>query len=207
MSMPIFRAVYAAILCLPLMGCLGAGTGGGPSVARAVSVADGAVTVVGPSGYCVDNRNSRLTGEAFIMLGSCAALSPKVGGPVGAPAILTATVSSNPLTVSPPLKDLETFLKTQAGRSALSRSGQAESVEIKTTNVKNDVLYLTIKDTAPMKDGEAVDPVYWRAIFALNGRLVTATVISFAEPSLGQEGGKNLLQQYIGALRAGNEAS
>lgn len=205
MSMPISKTILLVLGCLALANCRGIELGG--SVEQAVSVASGAVTISGPRGYCIDKRLSRLQGEAFVAMGSCAAISRGASGPVGTPGVLTATVASNPLTVSPPLEDLETFLTSPAGRSALSRSGQAESVEVEASEVQNDILYLTIRDTAPTKDGETVDPVYRRAVFALNGHLVTATVMSFAEQPLSADARNTLLLQFVNHLQTTNEAS
>lgn len=192
-------AALAAILALAA--CEGGiGTGAPASVA----VAGGALTVAGPAGYCVDRRLSR-TGEAeaFVVLGSCAAFSRGAARPPGTPAVLTATVSAEPA-AEPERGTLERFLRSPQGRAAISRAGRAETVEILSAQSERDVLFLYIRDSSAAAEGPATDPAYWRAVFGLNGRLVTATVLAFADRPLSRDQGFDLLTDFVARLRAAN---
>ncbi len=179
--------------------------GPGTSAPATVTVAGGAVTVGGPSGYCVDRRLSGTSaGEAFTVLGSCAALSRGGSAPAGVPAVLTATVSSDPLEVPPEPAALEAFLTSAAGRAALSRAGDAATVEVLATKRGEGIVKLFLRDTAVAADGPPTDPAYWRAVFVLRGHLVSATVLSFADRPLGPEDGLRKLDEFVAQLRALN---
>lgn len=203
--MPISKVIYFYVLALVLAGCQGIALGSRPT--ESVSLADGAITISGPQGYCIDRRLSRLRGESFVVLGSCAALSRGAEGPAGIPGVLTATVSANATPALPSSEVLENFLRSPAGLAAVSRSSQAGTVEIQEAETSDGILFLTIHDSAPAREGAAVDPVYWRAIFELNGRLVTATVMSFTDRPLGPDAGRGLLSRFVAELKTTNTAS
>lgn len=197
---PAFAALAATVL---LSGCVGAGlTGGAPAT---VSVARGAVTVTGPAGYCVDRRLTRDgPDEAFVVLGSCAALSRGGRAPAGTPAVLTATVSPPSGAELPPPSDLEAFLLSDEGRAALSRVGDAGTVEIVETERDDDVLYLYLRDSAAGSEQPGAAPAYWRALFGVEGRLVSATVLAFADRPLSVDQGFAKLAEFVARLRAAN---
>jgi hypothetical protein len=195
------RRAVALTALLALTACEGGLSFGAPA---AVAVADGAVTVAGPAGYCVDRSLSRIGGsEAFVVLGSCAAFSPVATRPQGTPAVLTATVSAEPAAPPEP-GDLERFLRSPQGRAAISRTGHAETVEILSARREQGVLLLHIRDESAGAEGPATDPAYWRAVFGLNGRLVTATVLAFADRPLSRDQGFRLLAAFVDRLKAAN---
>jgi hypothetical protein len=180
---------------------------GGPGAPTSVVVAGGALTVAGPAGYCIDRRLSRTGGaEAFVVLGSCAAFSRSAARRPGAPAILTATVSAEPA-AAPDRRSLERFLRSPQGRAAISRAGRADTVTILSARNERGVLFLQIRDTSATAEGPATDPAYWRAVFGLNGRLVTATVLAFADRPLSRDQGFGLLAEFVARLRATNPAA
>jgi hypothetical protein len=199
-TLPGIRAATLVAL-LALAACEGGLSFGAPA---SVAVAGGAVTVAGPAGYCVDSRLSRTGGtEAFVVLGSCAAFSPVAARPEGTPAVLTATVSAEPAAPPEP-GDLERFLRSPQGRAAISRTGRAETVEILSTRREQGVLLLHIRDEGAGAEGPATDSAYWRAVFGLNGRLVTATVLAFADRPLSPDQGFRLLDAFVDRLKAAN---
>lgn len=199
--LPSRRRSAALAALLALAGCAGGLSLGAPET---VAVADGALTVAGPAGYCVDRRLSRTGGpEAFVVLGACNAFSPVAARPRGTPAVLTATLSAEP--AAPPEPGaLERFLRSPPGLAAISRAGRAETVEILSARGEDGVLVLHIRDTSAGAEGPATDPVYWRAVFGLNGRLVTATVLAFASRPISRDQGFRLLADFVARLRAAN---
>lgn len=204
MSMPTSRSGVFLGALLALSACIDAAANLGPPL-RSLAVADGAVTVSGPSGYCVDRRLSQAgSGEAFVVLGSCAALADGGEAPAGPPALLTATVSGAQVPAAPGPDALERFLRSEPGRSALARDGRAESVTILRARREQGLLLLQIRDTSPGGIGRSTDSAYWRAVFAVRGRLVTATVLAFDDRPLSSDLGFRLLGQFVARLRAAN---
>jgi hypothetical protein len=198
----------AAAALLALSACVPAAPSGEraarPAPAR-MAVAGGAVTVGGPSGYCVDPGASREgPGGAFVLLGSCASISgsftalrPK------RPGILTASVApgSGDETFAAAFPSMARFLASPAGRAALSRTGKAETVEIVTITSAGDVMYVHARDGAP---GQEVEADYWRALMAVNGQIVTLSVLGLRDKPVPPEAKLALLESFVKKVRALN---
>lgn len=197
-------AALAALLAV------GSGCGaipGATAAPEALTVAGGAVTITGPRGYCIDTAASgdREFG-AFVLLGSCASLDRDVSRPhPRAPGVLTVTVSNGAIgqtEVEPLLARLETFFQTPEGRASLSRDGRAGSVELLTTRIGNDALFLHARDASGRARG--IHDEYWRALFGVNDRLVTLSVNALPETPLSAEDGFNTLNAFVAQIRAAN---
>lgn len=176
-----------------------------------MAVAGGAVTVAGPSGYCVDRTASRSGAEgAFVLLGTCAALSgtPLAGQPAR-PAVLTASVVPGPAdeaTFVASFPAMARFFGSDPGRAALSRSGRAATVRLSAVSSREGVLYLNLTDTAALS-GQTVEPDYWRAILALRGHLVTLSVMSLADRPLSSAEKRRILDTFATRMRAANSGT
>jgi hypothetical protein len=167
-------------------------------------VADQSVIVAGPPGYCVDRGLSRMgDGAAFVLLGSCASISGSAAAPMpSAPAILTVSVSEA-VGEAVDIEILRAFLATRDGKAALSRSGDPASVGILETRSSGGVLYIHARDTsAGVMPGMA--DTYWRALFELNGRLVTAAVVGMDRRPIAPEEGLATLKSLTERLRREN---
>ncbi|HDR27975.1 hypothetical protein [Rhodovulum sp.] len=193
----------AALAALALAGCL---DGAGRAAPQAVAVAGGSVAIAGPSGYCVDTAATH-DGEqgAFVLLGGCAALSgaPDAPSPVRN-ALLTASVAANPGPGGRPddrAVMLSRFFEAEEGRAALARDGNAASVTVMQTFERDGVFVLRARDrSAGLAPG--LRDEYWRAIFEVNGRIVTASVIGFADAPLDEEAALALLLEFAARIRA-----
>ena len=171
-------------------------------------VSRGAVTIVGPTGYCVDRSAGQDSDAgAFVLLGSCASLgnnaafaAPRV------PGALTASVSvDNGANIGGELGRLGAFFRTSQGREALARDGQATSVTMLSASARDDVLFMKVRDTsANPVNGLAQD--YWRALFDLRGRIVTLSVNSFQKKPMSSDDGFTTLAEFVARVRAQNPA-
>lgn len=176
-------------------------------VPEAVSVADRSVIVAGPPGYCIDRSALRDRPEgAFVLLGSCAALASDASLPHPAsPGVLTVSISERALgtrTAASLLEELEAYFRTEAGRAALSRSGAGGTVEILDTRTDGGVLYLHTRDEASAGLGMAEET--WRALFAVNGRLVTLAVNAPVARPLPANEGRRTLSAFTRRIRTAN---
>lgn len=194
-------AIFGAALAL-------AGCDGGGFVTRAaperIVVADRSVVVAGPPGYCVDPVLSRDSGAtAFVLMGSCAAIAGSAGQPAPrVPAILTVSVSAD-LGGGPDMDELRAYIATPEGRAALSRSGDPSSLAILETRSADDVLYILARDSSgAILPG--VSNTYWRALFDLNGRLVTAAVVGIEQRPITRDTGFSTLESLTERLRREN---
>ncbi len=181
---------WTVALSLVLAGC--ALPGAAP---RQVQVLDGAVLVRAPQFYCVDQQSAPSSSDtAVVLIGRCNA-----DGHVAA-ALLTVTVgpaASSGVMLAPD-EALRGFMASAAGRRVLARSGRAGDVEVVSSGVADGILLLHLLDR------EAGD--YWRAIFGVNGRLITISASGAVGVPLTPDEGRKLVQQSVDALRAANPA-
>lgn len=206
MSIWISKAL-ALCLLVALPGCLAESEVTRRAPER-IAVADRSVIVAGPPGYCIDTSATRdsATG-AFVLLGSCASIanSPRAAKPAE-PALLTASVSpTSPAAASASADQLAAFFRSDAGRAALARNGKAASVRVLATQTRNGALYIHASDNSGSRTGSLM-PDYWRGIFNLGGRLVTVTVIGFAERPLSKAASIGTLDAFAARIRAENRS-
>jgi len=193
----------ALAFTLALAGCADLTSAFSP--ATSLTVARGAVVVAGPRGYCIDRRLTRTgEGESFVVMGACSAFPFGTDNPVGQAAVLTATVGGEVTTGAFDPDVVEGFLRSAQGRATLSRSGRAETVDIRQVRQDPAVLSLMIRDTTAVGEGPPVDPTYWRAIFLVRGHLVTATVMAFHDSPLSMDQGFFTLADFVNRIRAAN---
>lgn len=169
-----------------------------------VFVVDQAVAVAGPPGYCVDDRVSRADeGQAFVLLASCASISrdPRQPKP-GVPGLLTVSVAQvgQPDQLALLIPRMDDFFRSQEGRAALSRSGEAQSVDILEIRQGKDSLYIHARDRAAGLS-PAIRDEYWRALFDVNGRLVTASVTAFAARPIAEAASVAMLDALTARIR------
>lgn len=203
------RAVGALFGALMLAGCM---ESGGGLVSRLsspvdrVSVADNRVTVTGPSGYCVDRNATRARVQpAFVMLASCAAVSRNADAPAPrVPALLTATVANQ--TAPVPASEIESetfraFFTSTDGRAALARDGRADSVEILDMFRQSGVFFIHANDHSAVTETNLRED-FWRAIFDVNGRTVSASLFVFRNRPISDDAGLSTLNEFASRIRA-----
>ena len=190
----------AAFLIIGLLaGCLSS-----PQVTR---VAGGNVAITGPTGYCIDRATaSGVPNSNVVMMASCAALDQSVAAPhPSAPAVLVASVSSpeRSVPVAQSLPALKTFFRSDLGRASLSKSGRPESVRILGVSSHQDVLILHARDRSS-ELADSLQDEYWRALFDLDGRTISATVYATRSRPISADTGKTLLLNFVNQIRAAN---
>ncbi|WP_143093132.1 hypothetical protein [Celeribacter neptunius] len=173
---------------------------------RSVTLSQSNVSVAGPSGFCVDPGSIRDTPEGgFVLLGNCGGLSGRSNPALkGKTAMLT-------LSVTAPMQDpeqfdtpsLEAFFRSEAGRRTLSRAGAARTVTVIESAPEAETLWLHARDSAPgALPGQGAE--YWRALFLLDGRLVTATATPFAEAPMPEAQLRGVLSRFVAELKRRN---
>jgi hypothetical protein len=200
------RRTLAGLSLLAVVGaCVPSELGRVPASNR-ITVADGTLTLVAPRGYCVDPASTRDTAEgAFVLFGTCAAISRDPNAPRPAyRALLSATLG--PQTTEPMaarFAGMEAFFRSEPGRAALARSGQAKDVTIEKVTRKGDLLLLKINDrSAPQSVPVAAR--YWRAIGQFGGRVTALSVMPLQAVPLDDSAQIDLLQSFASATRAAN---
>ena len=206
-----WTAAAAAGLALLLAGCAdqpgvaGQGAHRAPAL-KARRVARNDVAIAGPKGYCVDPRATREAGTgAFVLLAGCAVLD---GQPVAdrpqPRAVLTASVSPEGLPGrSPGPAELEAFFRSAEGRAALAQDGRPDSVALGRAEARGGVLFLRLKDGSRGRPEELGDDA-WRAVFALNDRIVSLSATSLAAAPMGEAELRRTLDQFVAAVKAAN---
>lgn len=203
---------------MALGGCIDLKLGGGgkldgaaPSTApEQISVSSKEVTIAGPHGFCVDPTETKDKAKsAFVLLGSCAAISNTSHLPEPfVPAILMASVSrktdSAPIATS--MDALTRFFKSEAGRAALSRDGKAGTVEVIETLGRDGAFYIHARDTSTGTLSGAGDE-YWRALFNVNGRIVSASVVGLEEFPISKSEGFDTLGAFADRIKSVNDVA
>ena len=163
-------------------------------------VLDDSVVIAAPYGYCID-RLGTLTGRrmAFVLMASCRAVtgdsraaSPEIHG------LLTASIDGRG-DAFPTLRELSSYFTSPGGRAALSRSGNAEAMELGAIFSRDDVLYLQARERGgdPAMGGQS-----WRAVFELNGRMVTASLRELSGFPIADEDGFQTVTRLVERIRA-----
>lgn len=177
------------------------------SAPEQVRVSGNEVVIAGPHGFCIDPTETKDKAKsAFVLLGSCAAISniPFKPSPE-IPAILMATVSgktdSAPIATS--MAALTAFFKSEAGRAALSRDGKAQTVEVIETLGRNGAFYIHARDSSTDTLAGAGDE-YWRALFNVKGRIVSASVVGLKEKPISTAEGFETLGAFADRIKRAN---
>ncbi|MBT0957354.1 hypothetical protein IV417_08150 [Alphaproteobacteria bacterium KMM 3653] len=171
---------------------------------REVAVAEGAVTVAGPDGYCIDTgaTKDRKRG-AFVLLASCASVLQSASAYVPVTnALLTVSVGGEGS--ADLLVDAEAsraYFASAAGRAALSRDGKAESVVVESAQVSGDFFLVQTLDSSG-KGPDGLGPRTWRAFFDQGGRAVVASVIGYEERALEPTAAFDLLRRFAGTIQS-----
>ncbi|TCO73517.1 hypothetical protein [Rhodovulum euryhalinum] len=212
--LPRGRSIAAGLVALALAGCVGGGPGataglGGFAASRAapqkVTLSDGVVAIAGPRGFCIDGTATR-DGEngAFVLMASCAAITGRRTAPTPATdALLTASVAANPGPGGSPEDRalvLARYFSSDEGRAALARDGRAASVTVDQMFDRDGLFFLRARDrSAGLKAGLRDD--HWRAIFEVNGRIVTASVVGFETTPISDEAALAVLREFADRIR------
>ena len=183
------RLGLALLLALGLAAC---DTGG----LTAVSVLNGAVTVAAPDGYCISTDQVQQSKDtAVVLIGRCLAsglVAPAVisvsVGPAGSGGVIVAGDAA-----------LASFFGGPDGLSLLARSGKAKDVALIETRAAPGALLIHLKDTSLGS--------YWRAVTALNGRLVTISATGTGGVALDEAASLGAVRQTLAVLQAANPAA
>lgn len=199
------RSLLLLPLCLALSGCLETtGSGGddayfsskrrpmGPVHASA-GMAGGSVVVRGPDDYCIEGRSLKIRADGgFALLARCDILS---GGEMGNPvalAMLTATVTP--------------YEGTLPGAASMARDFAAGGTPVLSSAERDGVrlLHLGAGGNARVR---AADPRQWRAVFLVNGSLVSLAAYGPKDSAVAGSGGRALLLSMARAIRAASPQS
>ena len=191
------RPVLAALILLA-----GCETGIENRGIRTLSVLDGAVSVRGPEGYCVDQQSSR-AGSGFAVLAGCAVVSDATMMPTveGLITVQIGAASSASVTGAEP--EMAALLRTTLGAQLLSAASNPASVQVARVDRADGVVVVRFSDATPAAT-PGLEPSEWRAFLDIKGRLTTISLRGFVRAPIPSEQGLRLLSQAIGALRAAN---
>ena len=169
-------------------------------------VAGGDITIAGPPGYCPDRSATRASsGQSLVVLGSCASVrnSPNAAKPP-IPAVLTASVSrASGAGISGSTVQLAEFFRSVEGRAVLARNGKSASVRIMSVRRQSGAFLMHIDDGSPAQVA-GLSRRYWRALFDLEGRIITVSVIAFAAKPMSDAFARATLEAFISRIRQEN---
>ncbi len=160
------------------------------------------VMIAAPRGYCIDRLASLADSRvAFVLMASCRSITGDFHASTPSrPGLLTASVDGSGDAV-PTHRDLADFFASHNGRAALSRSGNAEAMELGAVFTRDGVLYLHASEAV---GGGTMAGHSWRAVFEINGRMVTATLRDLADHPIPADEGFRTVEQFVERLVAAN---
>ncbi|MGQ0566577.1 MAG: hypothetical protein ACT4OK_16100 [Gemmobacter sp.] len=179
----------AALLPMLLAGCVATGgvqIGTGPD----------AFTIAAPRGYCLaEGAVARQRGSDF------AAFTPCTGSTATGVLSATVGVAGSAQPVDP--QAMAAFFASPAGRRALSRARDAASVQVHQVLAADGAILVLMTDRAPPP--AAIGPgTSWRAVMAVDGRLVTLSASPARGTTLPPEVGRRLIGSFVAAMRTAN---
>lgn len=180
------RAVILAA-CLPLAACLGSGDDASSQEAlQSVAFYNGAVTVTGPSGYCIDRASVKSdAGGRFALLASCESLTGQPGIAVP-PAVMTVAVLPRATAAVQPDA---TAMADALGPDTVHRTEEGDGITlVQVANGGEEIL-------------PGGDPVHWRASMMINGHIVGLAVYGPKGGEIAGPRGRALLRDLAEALR------
>jgi hypothetical protein len=117
---------------------------------------------------------------------------------------VTVVVSSDPstfLNVRERQGLLADYFRSPPGRAALSRTGRADTVRVDEIRNGDGILYIRATDSgrSPLP---GMAESHWRALFDVNGRLVTVSVSGFTDKPMSAEDGFRLVRSATQRIRS-----
>lgn len=205
------RAAALSFAAAALAACVPGGLGPAAPVTRSMAVSGGTVTIAGPAGYCIDRGASRDGPEtAFVLFGTCAALAGSLAaGQPAKPAVLTVSVTPGAPgeeSFAESFPSIARLVRSEPGRAALSRSGDAETVVVQEITAAGNVMYLRLQDRSAT-EGPPVEAEYWRAIMVEEGRIITLSALGLRDRPLSSSDKRRALEALVRAVRAANSGS
>ncbi|SDJ69951.1 hypothetical protein [Aliiruegeria lutimaris] len=168
-------------------------------------VLDESLVISAPRGYCIDPLAS-LSGHraAFVLMASCRSVTgdlraarPEIQG------LLTTSVDGH-VGPFPSQGDLSRFFGSATGRAALSRSGNAEAMELGAMFSRSGVLFLRADERG---EDPALGGASWRAVFELKGHMVTATLRDLVGQPIKDSEGFRIVEELVDAILSANPNS
>ena len=177
-------------LFLTLASCVAGGgvqIGTGPDAFR----------IAAPAGYCLaEGAVARQRGSAFAAFIPCAPGSTATG-------VLSATVGAAGSAQPVDPQAMAAFFTSSAGRRALSRARDERSVTVHEVLSSGGGILLRMTDRA--RPPAAIAPgESWRAVLAVDGRLVTLSASPGPGTTLPRDAGRRLIGGFVAAMRQAN---
>jgi hypothetical protein len=166
-----------------------------------VALSQSGVTLVGPSGYCVDKTSITRASAALFPCAIFTTSIIEVPDDIGALRLTIEPKTGNNGSID--ATALEAFLRSEKGKSMLARSGKADAVQIERTELTKEAFYLRVLDTSPSAYGKT-NIGEWRAITQLNGRLSIASAGGYGRIQMEEGASLRLLKSFVATLRSEN---
>lgn len=172
---------------------------GPPPLAQKLAVLGDSVVIAAPSGYCIDSLGSIETDlQAFVLMAACGAVpsSRRAARNGQTPGLLTASVDGAAGGL-PSVAEIDAYVGSAEGRAALARSGDPAALRVGRSYARDGVFFVYLLDSSedPVLAGHS-----WRAVFPVNGRLVTATLRDFVDDPISPAAGFRTVEQFVSRI-------
>lgn len=198
------KSIYVLAAMVALAGCDGIGQAMTPAggALESLPLLGGAVTAVGPEGFCVVPDASRAR-SGFAAITACNAITGEGALPFSMGLITVQAGRDGTASVAGPGTVFSDFLRSEAGAAVLAVSGNAADVTVDRVFASDGAVIAVFADNAaPPLPG--TDPIQWRAFTDINGHLVTLNLRSLTASPLAPAQGEALLRRAVRAIQAAN---
>ena len=164
----------------------------------------GAVTLTGPSGYCVDPVVTKPR-KGFALLAACAAMTADETDiyPDNIALVTVQVGAADSAAVAGQEDAFGAFMETPQGAALLSASAIGGPVLVRLTQTDTNIVAVYTEDVdAPGISGTQKQA--WRLFTDVRGRLVTVSVRGLTEAPLTQSASRALLDAVVGAMHQAN---
>lgn len=169
---------------------------------RSFAVLDGAVTVRGPDGYCVDPSASR-SDTGFAVLGECGLIAATGIVPTADGFITVQVGPPDSAIVDGSEAELSALLRSERGAALLSDAGQPGNIRVDQLDRGDGLIAVHFTDRGrPPVVGLVSDE--WRAFLDIRGRLTTISVRGYERSPLTSAQAQALLYGTVSGMQGAN---
>ena len=164
------------------------------------------IVIQAPEGFCLDETVSDTSSKStFLLFGNCAAISQSNSVTQSKVyAVLTAAILNEKSENSPfDKKKLDSFLRSENGKSTLSFSGNSTDINV-LDSFKMDEAYFVLVQNIGERKSNAISEYSWRAYLEISGYIISLSIIGFNQNPMKHNESLEIIRHFVNEIRTNN---
>ena len=164
------------------------------------------IVIQAPEGFCLDETVSDTSSKStFLLFGNCAAISQSNSVTQSKVyAVLTAAILNEKSKNIPfDKKELDSFLRSENGRSTLSFTGNSADIIVLDSFKMDDAYFVLVQNTGERKSN-AISKYSWRAYLEISGYLISLSIIGFNQNPMKHNESLEIIRHFVNEIRTNN---